>query len=83
MRKNSDLKELKMSQKDRISYAKEQTVQTFRRVFVYIFIGVAIGAFIHNWAPKSFIQNTLGDDNPFSIILAVLVGAPMCADIFG
>ena len=38
---------------------------------------------IHNWIPESWIQNILGSNNPFGVILAVLVGVPMYADIFG
>ena len=46
-------------------------------------IGVGIGAFIHNWIPQSWIETVLGSNNPFSVILATLVGIPMYADIFG
>ncbi|KAB0582025.1 permease [Campylobacter sputorum subsp. sputorum] len=80
---NTNLQEFEMSQKDRVVYAKEQTFQTFKKVFFYIIVGVAIGAYIHNWIPQDFIQNLLGKDNFFGVILAVLVGAPMYADIFG
>ena len=38
---------------------------------------------IHNWIPEEFIQTILGNDNPFGVILAALVGIPIYADIFG
>ena len=69
--------------KDRLTYAREQVVGTFKKVFPYILIGVGIGAVIHNWIPETWIQNILGSDNPFGVVLAVLVGVPMYADIFG
>ena len=69
--------------KDRLIYAKEQVVSTFKKVFPYILIGVGIGAVIHNWIPESWIQNVLGSQNPLGVVLAVLVGVPMYADIFG
>lgn len=69
--------------KDRLTYAREQVVGTFKKVFPYILIGVGIGAGIHNWIPETWIQNILGSDNPFGVVLAVLVGVPMYADIFG
>ena len=69
--------------KDRLIYAKEQVAGTFKKVFPYILIGVGIGAVIHNWIPESWIQNILGSRNPFGVILAVIVGVPMYADIFG
>jgi uncharacterized protein len=54
-----------------------------KRVWKYILIGVGIGALIHNWIPESFIAAVLGKNNPFSVLLATLVGVPMYADIFG
>ena len=72
-----------LSQKDRLLYAKEQVVDTFKKVFPYILIGVAIGAGIHNWIPETWIEMVLGSNNSFGVILATLVGIPMYADIFG
>lgn len=72
-----------LTQKDRIVYAKDQVVSTFRKVFPYILAGVGIGAVIHNWIPESFIELVLGSHNPFGVILATLIGVPMYADIFG
>ena len=69
--------------KDRLIYAKEQVVGTFKKVFPYILAGVGIGALIHNWIPEQWIQNILGSSNPFGVILAVFAGVPMYADIFG
>lgn len=68
---------------DRLAYAKEQVVSTFRKVFPYILVGVGIGTVIHNWIPESMIEHILGHSNPFGVILATLVGGPMYADIFG
>lgn len=68
---------------DRVLYAKDQVIDTFKKVFPYILAGVAVGAVIHNWIPEVWIQNVLGSNNPFGVILAVLVGIPMYADIFG
>lgn len=68
---------------DRMIYAKDQVLSTFKKVFPYILIGVAIGAVIHNWIPESWVETILGDRNPFGVILATLVGVPMYADIFG
>ena len=72
-----------MALSNRFSYAKEQVVTTFRKVFPYILLGVGIGAVIHNWIPRNWVETVLGSSNPFGVILAVLLGAPMYADIFG
>lgn len=72
-----------LTKKDRLLYAKTQVETTFKKVFPYILIGVGIGAAIHNWIPKEWIEMLLGNNNPLGVILAVLVGVPMYADIFG
>lgn len=78
-----DIETMDLSKKDRFKFAWEQVVATFKKVFPYILIGVGIGALIHNWVPQEWIESALGSDNPFSVILATLVGIPMYADIFG
>lgn len=72
-----------MTRRDRVIFAREQLTSLLRKVFWYVIIGVGIGAAIHNWIPESFILRLLGQDNPFSVLLATLVGMPMYADIFG
>ena len=78
-----DIESPDLTVKDRLIYAKEQMTSTFRKVFPYILLGVGVGAVIHNWIPEHIIQTVLGSNNPFGVILAVLVGVPMYADIFG
>lgn len=68
---------------DRIKNGIDEVREIVGRVWKYVLIGVAIGAIIHDWIPTSFIQFVLGNHNPFSVILAVLIGAPMYADVFG
>lgn len=78
-----DIESPALSQKDRLLYAKEQVISTFKKVFPYILVGVAIGAAIHNWIPENWIEIVLGSHNPFGVVIATLVGIPMYADIFG
>lgn len=72
-----------MNNKERISYSFDQVKEIIHRVWIYIFIGVGIGAIIHGFIPQTFIENALGDKNPFSVIIATILGIPMYADIFG
>ncbi len=78
-----DIEAPDLTARERSQYAREQVAATFKKVFPYILIGVGIGAVIHNWIPQAWIEAALGSDNPFSVILATLVGIPMYADIFG
>lgn len=68
---------------NRSYYAFNQMMTTLKKVFIYIIIGVGLGAFIHNFVPASLINNLLGNKNLFSVPIATLVGVPMYADIFG
>ncbi len=80
---NVDIESPDLTKKERVTYAKDQVVATFKKVFPYIIIGVGIGALIHNWIPESWIETVLGSNNPFGVVLATLIGVPMYADIFG
>ncbi len=78
-----DIESPGMTRKDRLTYAKEQTLSTFNKVLPYILIGVGIGAVIHNWIPEEWVVSLLGSSNPLGVILATVIGVPMYADIFG
>lgn len=78
-----DIESPTLSQKERLVYAKDQMLSTFKKVFPYILVGVGIGAVIHNWIPEHWIEAVLGSNNPFGVILATVIGIPMYADIFG
>lgn len=78
-----DVPQDELTTKDRIVYSKDQVIDIIKKVWLYIFIGVGIGALIHNWIPESVISAILGKDKWYSVIIATFVGIPMYADIFG
>lgn len=80
---NVNLESSEPSQGDRLVFAKDQVVSTFKKVFPYIIVGVGIGAVIHNWIPESMVEAILGGNDPFGVVLATVIGVPMYADIFG
>lgn len=81
--KSIDLPQEELHFKDRLKYAWEQVVETAKKVFPYVLIGVGIGAVIHNWIPEEWVVKLLGGNNPFGVVIATVVGIPMYADIFG
>lgn len=81
--KGIELEDAQIGKRERVIFAKNAVVETFKKVFTYILLGVGIGAIIHNWIPETLIEKVLGGNNPFGVILATLVGVPMYADIFG
>lgn len=72
-----------LTRHDRVLYARDQLLATIRKVAPYIFLGVGIGAVIHNMIPQAWVETVLGDKNPLAVVLATVVGVPMYADIFG
>lgn len=71
------------NQRQRLNYALNDTKIIVRKVFPYVLLGVLIGAVIHNWIPQEFILSILGNNNPFAVILATIIGIPIYDDIFG
>lgn len=73
----------KMTQKERLAYATEQTGDIVKRIWIYLLIGIGIGAAIHGWAPEEILARYAGDDKPLSVIIAVLCGVPLYANALG
>jgi uncharacterized protein len=76
-----ELDELKWKQRSK--YALSKVSEILKKVWLYIFAGVAIGAAMHGWAPEGWLARYAGRDNPFAVILAVLVGIPLYSNAAG
>jgi len=68
---------------ERLRIAWDAVLAIVKRVWPYVLAGVGVGALIHGWIPEQWIAAVLGDKNPFSVVLATLVGVPIYSDIFG
>lgn len=79
----AEVEGVELTRKDRLIYAKDQMLGTLKKVWIYILVGVGIGAAIHNFIPTEWIQMVLGEDKWYSVFVASFVGVPMYADIFG
>ena len=79
----AEIEGIELTRKDRLIYAKDQMLSTLKKVWIYVLIGVGIGAVIHNFIPADWVSAVLGQDKWYSVIVATLVGTPMYADIFG
>jgi uncharacterized membrane protein YraQ (UPF0718 family) len=74
---------IEITRKERHQYSIEQVKEIIKKVWIYILIGVGIGATIHGFIPQNIIESVLGVRNPLSVLIATIVGVPMYADIFG
>lgn len=74
---------VKLSFKDRCKEAWESTYDIFKKIYLYVMLGVGVGAWIHGYIPTDFIAKYTGEGNPFAVIIAVLMGIPMYSNAAG
>ena len=74
---------IKLTFKQRAKEAWEYTVDIIKKVWIYVLIGVGVGAFIHGFVPQEFIVKYAGGDNWYGVPLAVLFGVPMYSNAAG
>jgi uncharacterized membrane protein YraQ (UPF0718 family) len=72
-----------MTWSERAVYAREYTGELLRKVWPYVLIGIAIGGFIHGYAPEGFLLMYAGPTNPFGVPVAVLIGIPLYSNAAG
>lgn len=69
--------------KDRLQIAKDNVIETVKKIWVYILIGIGIGAFIHGYAPEELLVKYAGEGNPFAVPVAVFLGVPLYSNAVG
>ncbi len=74
---------LSMSQKERFYFAYTETKNIFKRVYLWILIGIGIGAIMHGWVPEDYLINLAGPNNPFAVIIATIVAVPLYSNAIG
>jgi len=72
-----------LSFQQRVKEAWAYTFDIFKKIWLYVLIGVGIGALIHGYIPADFIAKWAGADNPFAVLVAVLMGIPMYSNAAG
>jgi hypothetical protein len=75
--------EEKLGWNDRLSYAVEYVREIFSQVWIYVLLGVGLGAFIHGYVPVEFVTKYAGNGNPFAVIIAVIIGVPLYSNAAG
>jgi len=68
---------------DRIQMGVEEVGVILRKIWPYLLVGIALGAAIHGWAPEDFFTQYAGADNPFAVLVAVLIGIPLYSNAAG
>jgi uncharacterized membrane protein YraQ (UPF0718 family) len=79
--KNLNLPELRW--KERMEYARTYTLDIIKKVWLYVVIGVGLGAWIHGYMPADFLAQYAGSDKWYAVPLAVLIGIPLYSNAAG
>lgn len=74
---------IKQAFKERLQYAKWNTTDILKKVWLFIFIAIAIGGFIHGYVPQDFLTQYAGPQNPFAVPVAVALGVPLYSNAAG
>jgi len=69
--------------KERINYANKYTLDIIKKIWVYVLIGIGIGAWIHGYVPADFLAKYAGSNNWFAVPLATLIGIPLYSNAAG
>ena len=67
----------------RISAGVDAVVEIVSKVWIYIVIGIAVGAGIHGYVPENFMASIMGKSAWWSVPVAVLIGVPMYSNAAG
>lgn len=81
--KSGQAVENKMTTKDRLSYSWDYVKDIVGKVWIYIVIGVGLGALMHGYVPNDFLVRYAGPQNPFAVPIAVLIGIPLYSNAAG
>ncbi|MDP0493040.1 MAG: permease [Fusobacterium sp. JB021] len=80
---SADIELEKLSRNERISFAVQNVKDIVGRIWIFLLIGIGIGALIHGWAPSELLLKYAGPDNPLAVFLAVGLGIPLYSNALG
>jgi len=75
--------EKRLTWAERLSYARDYVKDIFSQVWLYVMLGVGLGAFIHGYVPVELVTQWAGRNNPFAVLIAVIIGVPLYSNAAG
>lgn len=75
--------EVKLTFSDRIAHGFQVVREIVGKIWIYILIGIAVGAGAHGYVPDNYLANLLGNQNWYSVPLAILIGVPLYSNAAG
>lgn len=80
---NVEFEEMKLTFNDRIDAGITAVKEIVAKVWLYVVIGIGVGAGIHGYVPENFMASFMGKDAWWSVPAAVLMGVPMYSNAAG
>ncbi|MGB4604256.1 MAG: permease [Bacteroidales bacterium] len=78
-----DNSEDKLTFDDRIKFGYDSMIGIVKKVWLFIAIGIAIGAGMHGYVPAEFLSSFMGKANWYAVPLATLIGIPLYSNAAG
>jgi uncharacterized membrane protein YraQ (UPF0718 family) len=69
--------------REKLVYARDYTAELLKRIWPYVIIGIALGGIVHGYIPTDFVVKYAGRDDPFAVLVAVLIGIPLYSNAAG
>lgn len=79
----ADVEQQKVTLQARFLDSWRFTLDLLKRIWLYVIIGIAIGGFMHGWIPAGALAQYAGKNNPFAVIVAVIIGVPLYSNAAG
>jgi uncharacterized membrane protein YraQ (UPF0718 family) len=80
---NSDVEVAKLKLSDRIQYGYNAVKEIVGKVWIYVVIGIAVGAAAHGFVPEVFMASIMGKSAWYSVPLSVVIGVPLYSNAAG
>ena len=83
-RKMAEQQALQSGWKHRHAFAWNEVKVIVKRIWHWVFLGIAVGAAFHGYVPQAWVTENLADvDNLWSVPAAVLLGIPLYSNATG
>lgn len=83
MKVNADLDLPDPTMQERLMDSWNFTRDLIKKIWIYVIIGIAIGGAMHGWIPAGALAQYAGKDNPFAVLVAVVIGVPLYSNAAG
>ena len=80
---NSDSEGEKLKYADRIQYGFTAVKEIVGKVWLYVVLGIAVGAGAHGYVPEDFMASMMGKSAWYSVPLSVIIGVPLYSNAAG